>query len=421
MAEKPDYSWIYTILPLSAVGSGLSIIIPIYILDLGGTVFDVGVAFALYSLISIPASILWGKVTDDSGMTKELILLSLLGTFPIIAIMYLLDHVATLQITYALFAFVATAASPAINIMLMGEKRDPSLPKYFSRYSIWAIGGTLLAFLPGYFVTSAYIKMYLVLLLLLNLSALVLALTLIRDRHVRTTSTTRGLVSLFFAPFNMLTHVPNVLTTISLTKRIHETIDGTGLNGTAALLVSVALFSLGMNLFNTSYIPFLRAFGLSYSNIFSINIFNAVGQVSVYAIVLLLARRIDLHRYYHASVFLRCACYLLVMLPLFFLTGAFFYVNILAYVIGGFAYALWNVTASVMIYDHIRGKNKGYYVGLWVAIIGASTVLGAFGSGVISAQLGYMYTFVLAIAVTLLSVTSFIRARLGYYKGVVRV
>ncbi|MCL5018047.1 MAG: MFS transporter, partial [Candidatus Parvarchaeota archaeon] len=56
--------WLYTILPISAVSSGFSVLIPLYILSLGGNVFDVGVALTLFNVFEVPASLFWGRLTD---------------------------------------------------------------------------------------------------------------------------------------------------------------------------------------------------------------------------------------------------------------------------------------------------------------------------------------------------------------------
>ena len=71
-------------MPISAISGGLGIFIPLYIIYLNGNVFDVGIAFALYNLVSIPSSIIWGRLTDNYKRNKPFIMLSLLLTLPIL-------------------------------------------------------------------------------------------------------------------------------------------------------------------------------------------------------------------------------------------------------------------------------------------------------------------------------------------------
>ena len=100
------------------------------------------------------------------------------------------------------------------------------------------------------------------------------------------------------------------------------------------------------------------------------------------------------------SITYRSTGYVIAAAAMFF-PMLFFSVNIIAYAIAGFSYALWNLSSSVLLYDMIRGKKEGYYVGLWTGLLGGSAVLGAMLSGVITVVFGYQSTFLIATAVTL--------------------
>ena len=148
-------------IPIFVISSGLSIFIPLYILSLGGTVFDVGVAVALFYLVSIPSSLYFGSLTDRTGKTKPFILLSLLFTLPIIALFLFHASVRDVWIYYAMYAVAATAASPALNILVIGrKKRKRKLPKYFSKYSVFGLVGSLIAYVLGLAITDGALYMY---------------------------------------------------------------------------------------------------------------------------------------------------------------------------------------------------------------------------------------------------------------------
>lgn len=89
--------WLYTILPISAVSSGFSVLIPLYILYLGGNVLDVGIAVTLFNIFEVPASLFWGNITDRLHKNKTLILLSILGIMPIFALLYLMTYAASIR------------------------------------------------------------------------------------------------------------------------------------------------------------------------------------------------------------------------------------------------------------------------------------------------------------------------------------
>ena len=397
---------------MSAIGSGLSIIIPLYILALHGSVLNVGLALAAYNLVSIPSSLLWGKLTDSFGGRKSrlFILSSILGVFPILLILGILSNPHEVEAMYGLYALIATAASPSINILVMGTKRDPSLPKFFSRYSMYIIVGSILAEVPGLLVSQSYILYYLYFLLVVNAFGMAFAWITIKDTKKEAVKPEQiKSVSAMFPILNMLSTIPNLLTGHALVERLHKVFDGEHRN-VLILLVAIALFNGAMNLFNTSYIPYLKAFHLSYSFIFAVSIVNSIGQLAVYiSVAYILSRNVDLHRYYGISVWLRGISYMVVLLPLIATFIAFLYVNILGYALAGIAYAMWNIAASVMLYDHVRGKDAGYYIGIWVAVLGLSAVLGSLFSGILSSMLSYTYTFTIAAMVTFASAAFFSR------------
>ncbi len=408
MGKGLHQKWMYTVMPYAAIGSGLSVIIPLYILSLKGTVFDVGIALSIYYLVSVPSSIIWGRLTDKIGRARMFILLSLFGTLPVILIIYLMAHIVLLEFDYGLYALVATAASPSLNILVMGTRKNPNLPKYFSRYSIISIIGTIIAFAAGIFVSYDYIHYYLDFLLALNIVALVLSYIFVKSIPKKAVSKERlSMASRMFALLNSLSFLPHLMTGTPLVERIQRSARIKRVKRIYTLFIAISLFNLGSAVFNTSYIPYLRSFGIAYGNVFLINLLNGLAQLLIYAVVLVIAKRIDIGNYYKTATALRSASYLIAIVPIFVLTGVFLQLNIILYFMAGIAYAYWNISSSVMVYNNVRGGHKGYYLGMWAAIIGLSSVIGAFVSGVISAGFSYPYTFLLAAALTVVSLSVF--------------
>ncbi|MDP8012950.1 MAG: hypothetical protein RAK22_02505, partial [Nanoarchaeota archaeon] len=166
----------------------------------------------------------------------------------------------------------------------------------------------------------------------------------------------------------------------------------------------------GIYVFNTSYIPFLYHYGLTYADIFFINMINFVGQVVVY-VSLIRYRKALLGLYYRVSTLLRGFSYFISFIPVFVFSSYFFTINILAYLIAGFAYALWNVSSSVILYSFIRGRHAANYIGIWTAVLGTAGVVGAILSGITSSYGNYILTFSLGILMSILSFLTFSESR----------
>ncbi len=405
---KNPTTWMYTVLPISALSGGLGVIIPLYILFLKGTVYDVGIATAAFALVEIPASIFWGNLTDKIKKTKLFILISVIGTFPILIILYLINHYTAIYSIYGLYAFIAIAASPALNILIISRRKGSTLPKYFSRYSVFVIIGSLSGMIPGLFIDSALIRQYLIILLVINAISLLTTMTLVKETPSPAKNGREKDVKKSFGILNMLSVTPHILTSHSLLKRILSDLKIQKGRGIYLLLATISMFNLSLYLFNTSYIPYLYAHGVEYSGIFSINISNVIAQLVIYAIVLSLIKNLKLKRYYKFSTVIRGSSYLIALLPLFAVTDAFYQLNITAYFVAGIGYALWNITSSVMLYERIRRIGSGHYIGLWVAVLGLSGVIGALVSGFVSKAVGYIPTFMLSVLAAVISLFIFI-------------
>jgi MFS family permease len=75
--QKPN--WIYSVLPLNIALGPVSTFVQLYILELHGTVIDIGLAVTLFNAVSIPASMIWGFATDRIPRRKPLIIGSYLA------------------------------------------------------------------------------------------------------------------------------------------------------------------------------------------------------------------------------------------------------------------------------------------------------------------------------------------------------
>ncbi|MEM0200794.1 MAG: MFS transporter [Candidatus Micrarchaeaceae archaeon] len=400
-----------TIIPITAISSGLSLFIPLFILYLGGNVFDVGIAFAVYNLVSIPSSLFWGKVTDRYGRVKPFIMLSVIFTFPLLLAFHFFSSLTNAYFYYGIFAIVATASSPAMNILIMGTKRNNSLPKYFSRYSIFSLLGSVTAYFFGYFVATQNLTTYLFILIFLNVISIILAYTLIKDevRPIEIEKVKK--IGSIFPILNTLTSLPNLGISISTLQRIRNTIKNIQKHDVYMLLIAIAFFNLGYYIFNTAYVPYLSANGLTYNNIFLINFSNAIAQIIVFIFIIKIKKGIKPGRVYLTGITYRTLGYFIaavsVFMPLFFLS-----INIIAYSIAGFSYAIWNLSSSVILYDLVRGKDEGYFIGIWTGLLGGSAVIGALVSGLFVFTLGYQITFGIAIIATIISGTVFHNSRL---------
>ncbi len=401
--------WLSVIFPIAAISSGFSVIIPLYILELHGNVVDVSLATTAYALAVIPASLFWGELTQRLKKIKLFIMLSVIGVIPLILLLYFLHSITLAIIIYAVYAFILTASSPAINILIMNRRKKTVLRSYYGVYGLMSIIGNIIGYLPGILLFNDVIARYLLILFAFNTVSLVFAILFIKEEKTRIDKEKIDTVHKLFPILNSISKFPQILTGHNLIIELANIRKRKKTVRIMTIFAAIALVNFGMYLFNTSYIPFLYSYKISYSDIFIINMLNGFGQVIIYLVFMLGKAKRSLRQYYRLATVVRSSGYLIAILSIVSIT-AILYLNLFSYFVAGLGYALWNISASVIIYVNIAGKMEAHYVGLWSAIIGISGVLGALSSGFLSFYIGYIFTFILSIVFTLSSILVFNRA-----------
>jgi MFS family permease len=401
--------WLSVIFPIAAISSGFSVIIPLYILELHGNVVDVSLATTAYALAVIPASLFWGELTQRLKKIKLFIMLSVIGVIPLILLLYFLHSITLAIIIYAVYAFILTASSPAINILIMNRRKKTVLRSYYGVYGLMSIIGNIIGYLPGILLFNDVIARYLLILFAFNTVSIVFAILFIKEEKTRIDKEKIDTVHKLFPILNSISKFPQILTGHNLIIELANIRKRKKTVRIMTIFAAIALVNFGMYLFNTSYIPFLYSYKISYSDIFIINMLNGFGQVIIYLVFMLGKAKRSLRQYYRLATVVRSSGYLIAILSIVSIT-AILYLNLFSYFVAGLGYALWNISASVIIYVNIAGKMEAHYVGLWSAIIGISGVLGALSSGFLSFYIGYIFTFILSIVFTLSSILVFNRA-----------
>ncbi len=403
---KNDNYWLSIILSTAAISSGFSVLIPLYILDLHGNVIDVSLATTAYALAVIPASLLWGELTQRLNKVKIFIMISVLSIFPIIFLLYFLHSILLAIIMYGVYAFVLTASSPAINILILNRRKKTILRSYYGVYGILSITGNILGYIPGILLFSSVISKYLLILFGFNIASIILTIAFVKETKGKAELQKRRNMHRLFPILNSISKFPQLLAGQHLIMRVAEIRKRKTTRRIFTLFAAISFVNFGMYLFNTSYIPFLDSYKLSFSNIFLINMFNTLAQLLIYFLFMTGKAKGTLRHYYRISTIVRSAGYVIAIISVLFIAGIL-YLNLFSYFIAGAGYALWNISASIMIYVNIAGKMEAHYIGLWSAIIGFSGVIGAVLSGFMSFYFGYIFTFFISILFTLSSVLIF--------------
>ena len=204
----------------------------------------------------------------------------------------------------------------------------------------------------------------------------------------------------------MFLKIPNV----NDFKRIFRGLQNELTNQVPLLYLSIFAFNIAGGIFNTSLTPSMAANGLSQSEIFGVYLTAMVIQVMAFRYAAPYIAKRTLVKTAVAGLVLRAICYASVGVSAFLISGVWYLVPAIIFypLAAGIAYAIYYTSSSTMVFNSLGPRSQGSSLGVYSALVGVASMLGAFISGFISVFLGYYVTFLLAafflvIAATLTS------------------
>jgi MFS family permease len=274
-------AWLSSVLPFNIVLGPIGTLVQLLILNLNGTVLEVGLALTLFNAVSIPSALFWGYVTDRFQRRRPLILASFVAT-PVLLILFLFaNNGYWFSFLYALFSFASAASTTPLNLLVMETEQKPKWASAFAKFSMIASIGQTIGLILG-IIWSFYFPLVL-LVILLAVSSLVsagLATILIKEPKVAFERQVLAMHKSSF--FHRLRNSPYLFLRIPTSadfKRIFRNLRHDLLRNTALLYLAIFGFFLSAGLFNTSLVPALDANGLSSLFIFLVILLGLIVQI----------------------------------------------------------------------------------------------------------------------------------------------
>jgi MFS family permease len=392
--------WFYSLLPVDIATGPVATLIPLYILQLHGTVIDVGLTVTLFNAVSIPAAIIWGFVTDRFESRRTIIVLSSVAISGNLILLPLANSISGAALVYALFSLVSSASATPTNLLIMETQRKSRWASMFARFSMISSVGTTFGL-----VLSAAWSVYLpVSLLVLPLSALSLASALLSFVMIREPPISferefivlqkRSLQQRLLALPLVFLRTPNLVDFKGVFKGLRSALT----RQLPLLYLSIFVFYLASGLFNTSFIPSLQAAHLSASEVFLVTMMAMVLQTASFYFAGPYVEKRDLRKSAVAGLFLRSVCYAAIGVLAMVAAGLpYLAATLVLYPLaGGLAFSIYYTSSNTMIFNTLGVKNQGSRLGVYSALVGVATMLGSFMSGYVSFYFGFLTTFVLA-------------------------
>jgi len=400
--EQPGTRWFYSQIPLDIAAGPVGTLIQLYILELHGTVIDVGLAITLYNAVSIPAAVIWGYVTDRFQSRKTILVWSCVAVSANLIILPLAKSISGAALVYGLFSLVSSASATPANLLIMETQPKSRWAFAFARFSMVSSVGTTLGLLLG-IAWSSFLPISLLVLPLsiLSLASAGLSVAMIKqpafafEREVIALQK-RSLQQRLLAIPLVFMRIPNLVDFKSVFKGLRNTMT----RQLPLLYLSVFVFYVASGLFNTSFVPSLRAAGLSASVVFLVSMVANVAQTVSFFYAGPYVEKRDLRKAAVAGLVVRLSCYAGLGLLAGF-AGQLAYLGgslVLYPIAGGLAYAIYYTSSNTMVFNTLGARNQGSRLGVYSALVGVATMLGSFLSGYISFYVSYSATFVVAAA-----------------------
>jgi MFS family permease len=402
--DKYDLRWIYNTIFANIAMGPLSTIIVLYILETGGGVIEASYAITAGTVISIPASYVWGKISDLYQRRRAQIIISYIGLAGSLLALYFISNVLDIILIYALYSFLITANAAPLNLLVMETSPKDLWSRVFSKLQLAGSVGGSIGFAFAFVITDVIALKFLILILFFISLISVVTSAIYVPEPVKKMDRTIFLFDLSAFLSRMYTN--SILFIKATNVNIIKIIRSFKLKNNSTiskLYFAIFLFFIGSGLFNTVYPAGLKQSGISESTIFLVIFTGMIVQTITFYYLGSKPHTISTSKSLYSALFLRGGSYLMIGIIFILFRYFIFYSNIIFYPLAsGIGFSIYYTVSSVMVFQTIGESARGKSLGAYSAIIGIGTLIGALLSGYLSYYIGYWFTFILA-GITVLS------------------
>lgn len=387
---------------------GVSILIPLYVLHLGGGVGDIGLITAVGNLVAVPASVIWGTLSDRWNSRKVFVVIGFLGIAATFFSMGFVQPLSLLMLLNASYMLFWMSSASVVTILIIEKEERSRWDDKIGSFNLnsglgWALGlvvglaWTSLA--PGIITEELTFRYLFVILGVSSLVGGIIAFRVIPGDIKFDRSKFRGrLVEAGDMITERFRYLPIHLYYLLKPGKFFSVADRFGPNLTA-FLIAVGLIYTG---FSTFFIPlpayFKSVIGLSDGTIYLLFIANSLSSALFYKGASRLSKRVGPVKVLRSSLFLRILLLPAIILPFLFIQNVTIKLIVVSlfFILIGVSWALINVSNLVVTSRLSPGSIKGQVFGFYNGVSGLSAVFGSLIGGYVAKSGSYLLTFLLA-------------------------
>ncbi len=410
-------------MPSQITAQGLSTVIPLYVIFLGGDIGEVAIISALQNGAVTIGSLAWGRIIDRFHSKRPILVTSFLFVLLCSIGMYFTSSVYVLCLLAVVLGFFMVARSPVTQLLVMESVQKNLWSWLFARTSIIGSLGMLVAMVIGT-IGSFYfdLRPYFLICAASSGIAMVLSTSVKGDGiHIERSSIAHSLHGLRYSISNHHFVFPKFLEAYDF-RHIIALFKGKISNEIGIFYLASFFFYFGSNVYFTAWTPFLKNQHFSNGDVF----LNYTVQMITMLLVFFIAPKIISKFGEERSTILahipRILAVLIPAISLFFMAGALgFPVTITSACLMVIAFSIYSTSSSVILFKSIPQGFEGKYLGVNSAVTGIGVFAGSLVTGELTKSVGYAVMFVTASAVLVVSLVlyqTYFRYRLSHDKTV---
>ena len=406
----PKHRWLVAWGLGSIAAGAASLLVPLYVVSLGGDPFELGMLGAVAAFIGAPGALVWGRLADRSSNPRGIILFSLVGVGVLLAVMPATASIPVLILANALLWLVFAAAGPVLTLLVVAGvaedewNREIALLNKYQGYG-WAAGlllGIVWSATVGLVVSPALTQqsLFVVCGATAILAAVLLAGwmpapsqrqlgTVEPQRVARVLSSGRRSIrgaTFLFNP-NRLYWSTRAVDPKRLAHRFTPTL--------ATYFLAVVLFFTGFSAFFAPLPLYLTDVGFSSDLVFGLYLLSSLGAAAFYTGAGELSGRYDLRMLQTGALGVRA-----VAMPLVAIVGVAFaagavgtVVSSVLFTVVGLTWAVIAVTAGTIVTRIAPPELRGEALGVYAALSVLAGGIGSIGGGALANAFGYTVAF----------------------------
>lgn len=401
--------WIWYLLPAQITAQGLSTIIPLYVIFLGGDIREVAIISALQSGSVAIGSLAWGRIIDRFHAKRMILVLSFFLVLLCSLAMYFTTSIYILYGLATILGFFMVARSPVTQLLVMESVQKNLWSWLFARTSIISTIGMLVAMAIGT-IGSFYfdLRPYFLICAASSGAAMILS-TAVKggEVHLERSSIAHSLHGLRFSISNYHFVFPKVLEVYDF-RHIITIFKGKISHEIGIFYLASFFFYFGSNIYFTAWTPFLKNQNFSNSDVF----LNYLIQMATMLLVFFIAPKVIAKFGEERSTILafipRILAVTIPAIPLLFMTEMIgFPMTLTSACLMVIGFSIFSTSNSVIFFKSIPQGFEGKYLGVNSAVTGIGVFVGSLVTGELVKTLGYAAMFLSASVILVVSLVLF--------------